>query len=130
MQINPLFKENELINLQTYLNKHNIQNIKDFISPPIQYIENPMLFKNIRQGIDLIKKYINRHIYLLVDADCDGYTSASELYLHLKRINPNIKITPLIHKVKLHGLNDEFILNYLLTVEPTLLIIPDRKSVV
>lgn len=43
MQINPLFKENELINLQTYLNKYNIQNIKDFISPPIQYIENPML---------------------------------------------------------------------------------------
>ena len=45
-------------------------------------------------------------IDLLVDCDCDGFSSAALIYQYIKRINKNLVIRVIIHKGKVHGLSD------------------------
>lgn len=133
MKINSLYKDKNNINIDSYLKLHGIDNPEMYLDPS-KYNGSPLIvedfkyYKNIDKGIELIKKYVNSHIYMIVDCDADGYTSAAELYLYLKKINEDIKIEYLIHEFKLHGLNDSHMYEYLKTQEPSLLIIPDANG--
>lgn len=74
-----------------------------------------------------ILKYDSK-ILLIVDCDCDGYTSSAIMYQYIKHINPNTEIDYLIHEGKQHGLEDHF--EYLQNCNEAydLVIIPDAGS--
>jgi single-stranded-DNA-specific exonuclease len=96
------------------------------------YINNyldPTLLDHIDAGCDLLRKHIaaEHPIDLLVDCDCDGYTSAAQMYLFIKKLNPNIQIRYYIHEGKQHGLEDQ--MNKLRDIDDLYcLIIPDASS--
>lgn len=56
-----------------------------------------MLLKHLRA---------NNSILLIQDADVDGITSASIIWLYCKHIFPNIKMEFRVHEHKQHGLSD------------------------
>lgn len=60
--------------------------------------------------------------------DVDGYLSSAQIYLYLHELNSNINIFPLFHEHKLHGLDDEEVMQILTISEPSLLIIPDASG--
>ena len=70
---------------------------------------NPLLLDNIEQGAKMLIKHIslNNKIFIQVDADCDGYTSASLLINYLNALFPHYVQTKIIyrtHDEKAHGL--------------------------
>jgi len=64
------------------------------------------LLENIENGIQALNKAIESKskIYLQVDSDADGYTSASIIYQFIKELNSDIDIIFGIHEGKQHGL--------------------------
>ena len=49
-----------------------------------------MLLMNMREGVTMLMKHIsaNDEVYVIVDADCDGYTSSAILLNYLNRLFP------------------------------------------
>lgn len=60
--------------------------------------------------------------------DGDGYYSASIIYKYLKYINPHIRIEPLFHKDKIHGLKEQYIIDKVIQDKPNLIICPDSAT--
>lgn len=76
------------------------------------YEENyldPTLLDHMDMGVELLQYHIenNSTIDLIVDCDCDGYTSAAQMYLFIKKLNPEIEVRYYIHEGKQHGLEDQ-----------------------
>lgn len=67
-------------------------------------------------------------IYLLVDVDFDGYASSALMFKYLKHTFPQVQVTPLFHSSKIHGLDDEEIMNQILADKPCLVICPDSAT--
>lgn len=66
--------------LKSYFNKNGIVDIKEYINPNASFINSPNTLKNINRAHELVKNNLNKKIFIQVDADVDGYTSASILY--------------------------------------------------
>lgn len=131
MKIKSLYKNYANINIDSYLYLHGIDDPdKYLLADEYGKYEHFKHYKNMDNGTDLLLSHLNDPIYLIVDCDMDGYCSASEVYLYLKHINPNIDIRYFIHHEKIHGLEDDKIFNELLNVPSSngLLIIPDANS--
>ncbi len=60
--------------------------------------------------------------------DGDGYYSASIIYQYLNKISPNLNIEFLLHKDRIHGLKDNYIIDKILQDKPKLVICPDSAS--
>lgn len=126
--INENFQSNYLENL---LAARGIKDVEHYIHPTNQNLNDPGLLDNIDNGAILFKKVLekeNSTIFLIVDADVDGYTSAAIIYLFIKSLYPDQKIIYLLHEHKQHGLEDhiKFLLDY---NEPCdLVILPDSSS--
>lgn len=129
MRVNPLFKNNEDISIELFLDKLGIDCNK-YLS--FNTIEESKYYINIEKAKSMLAQYINQNnpIYLLVDCDTDGYCSSSIMYLFLKEVNNKIDITPIFHdkNPKSHGLVDNEVMEYLKGQEPSLLIIPDAGT--
>lgn len=110
--------------LKNYFNKNGIIDIKEYINPKICFVNNPNTLKNIDVAYKTVKENLNRKIFIQVDADVDGYTSASILYRFLKYINPNSDIKWRVQEGKQHGIK----LEYLNNENFDLIIIPDAGS--
>lgn len=106
------------------LDKYLKSSIEEDINPPSAFGEDKiaagvaMLFKHIQAEDDML---------VVVDADCDGYTSAALLINYLYDISPSFVENHLhwyIHKNKQHGLSDciDEAMKY------TFVIIPDAGS--
>ena len=121
-QITPDIKDNYL---ETLLAFRGIENINKYRNPTIECEHDPFLFKNMEYAIGTIHDHINDKIGLVVDSDCDGFTSAAIMYQYLKDINPNVDITYYLHEGKEHGLED---MMDRLDKSIDLLIIPDASS--
>ena len=82
-----------------------IKDINSFLNPTIKNTESELLFDNIEKARDVFIKHIRNKdvIDLLVDCDVDGFTSASNIYQYIKRLNPDIEVRCFIHKGKIHG---------------------------
>ena len=125
--VNPNYKDNYLENLMSY---RGVDNFESFLNPTIVELEEPELLDNIEEGfnlyIDAIKKHGN--IALVVDCDCDGFTSGAIIYEYTKRYAPHIKIDYYIHTKKQHGLED--MIDELMLADPAydLVICPDSSS--
>lgn len=114
--------------LEDILKLKGIENINSFLYPSVKNTESELLFDNIEKARDVLVKHIenNSVIDLIVDCDVDGYTSAANIYLYIKRINPNIEIRYFVHKGKLHGVN-EFVEEICLDASQ-LVIVPDAGT--
>lgn len=72
---------------------------------------DPLLLDNMRDGIIMLTRHIsnNDDAYLVVDADCDGYTSSAILLNYLNRHFPawvQGHVAYFMHDGKQHGLGD------------------------
>ena len=97
-----------------------------------QDINSPLLLgeQNLKDGLKLLLNTISkdRNALIIVDCDCDGYTSAAFLINYLYRIFPtwtNNHLNWIMHSGKQHGLSDciDKISNYY-----SLIICPDSSS--
>lgn len=101
---------------------------KDIILNPSETsILNPFIYDNMDLGIEILNRNINNDILILVDSDTDGFSSAAEFYIGIKKINPEANVTYIIHKDKSHGLTPD-IMNRIMDINPSLVIVPDAGS--
>lgn len=114
--------------LEDILKLKGIKDINSFLNPTIKNTESELLFDNIEKARDVFVKHIHEKntIDLLVDCDVDGFTSASNIYQYIKRLNPNIEVRYFIHKGKIHGLS-EFV-KVMCEDDSKLIIVPDAGS--
>lgn len=66
-------------------------------------------------------------IGLIIDSDCDGYTSSTIMYRYLVKNFPNVKIVWYMHDGKQHGITDEA-RDWAIEQGVNLLIVPDAGS--
>ena len=72
-------------------------------------ILNPNLIENIETGVKLLLKHIkaNNLIYMPIDSDCDGFTSAALFINYLNKLFPHFTQSNIIYKAhtgKEHGI--------------------------
>ena len=121
-QITPDITENYLEEL---LISRGIENVEQFRNPTKECELGSGLLKNMASVIILVHKNLDKKIGLIVDSDCDGFTSAAIVYQYLHDIKPDIDITCYLHEGKGHGLED---IKDQLNEDIELLIIPDASS--
>ena len=105
-----------------------LEDIEHFRYPSEKDMIEPSQLVNMREGAQLLISHIeqNNKIFIQVDADCDGYTSAAILINYLNYIFPHFVQTKIIYRVhdgKQHGLLTETI-----PEDVKLVIAPDSSS--
>lgn len=121
-QITPDITENYLEELLVFRGIHDVEKYKN---PTADCMRNPFELHNMEAAVRIIHDNIDKKIGMIVDSDCDGFTSAAIMYQYLKDINPDVDIVYYLHEGKGHGLED--IIKYL-DESIDLLIIPDASS--
>ena len=108
------------------------QDIQHYVNLSDQDINSPLLLgeQSLKNGLRLIIEAIQKekNAVIIVDCDCDGYTSAALLINYLYKIFPtwvSTKLKWIMHDSKQHGLSDciDNISNYY-----SLVICPDSSS--
>lgn len=126
------YRINEKINhkdgesyLETILRARGIENYNDYLNASAKDLLDPLLLKNMDIGAEAFIRHIknNSKIFLIVDCDNDGVTSAAEIYLFAKKINPEVQIDWMMHDGKQHGIELDKI-----PEDIDFLIIPDASS--
>lgn len=76
--------------------------------PPKSALQSPLDLDNIREGAHLLKQVLqkNGRIVLVVDTDVDGVTSASVMWMYIKRLYSEARLDFKLHTAKQHGLSD------------------------
>ncbi len=85
------------------------ENIDHYLNTTIEDIIDPMKIKNMQEGITMLLKHIknNDKIFVQVDADCDGFTSAAFLINYLYLLFPYYTVNNVsyrVHDGKQHGI--------------------------
>jgi len=111
--------------LEKILKTSGIEDIDSFLNVNIEHTHDPFLFKNIKEGIKLLHNNLNKKIFIKVDSDCDGYTSASYIYQFIKDIAPETEIIYGLNFKKEHGLIYDDVKNI---ENLSLIIVPDAGS--
>ena len=107
------------------LNARGIDNVKEYLNPTREDLFPPDELKYINEGAKLLLKHLenNSKIYVVIDCDNDGITSAAALILYIYKIKPDANIYWTMHDGKQHGVELEKV------EEGTdLVIIPDAGS--
>ena len=92
------------------LQDRGVQDIKNFMQPSAQTCElNPHDLKNIDAAAERLLYHLRKgsSILIVVDCDCDGYTSSAILWLYIKHIFPEANLEFTVHEHKQHGLEDK-----------------------
>ena len=91
--------------LFSILKSRGIGDVETYLNPTINLLLDPQLLNNIERGAEELYSCLeaNEEIFLQVDSDADGYTSAAILYNYIKRFEPKAKITIRFHEGKQHG---------------------------
>lgn len=112
------------------LRSRGVENVQLFLNPDISCLQDPEALVNIEAGANLLHDVLvgNGHILLVVDSDCDGFTSAAIIYQYLRDLREDISITYLLHEGKQHGLEDH--INSIIESGEhyDLIILPDSSS--
>ena len=85
------------------------QEVRHYLNTDDTDILNPLLLANMQEGAKILIYHIaqNHKIWLQVDSDCDGYTSAALLINYLNLLFPGFaqnNISYRVHEGKQHGL--------------------------
>jgi single-stranded-DNA-specific exonuclease len=119
---------NETVELALHdlLIDRGIKHPLEWLQPNYSYEHSPMLFKEMRKGIEMLKSTISNSeasIMVVVDSDLDGYTSGAIILNLLKIIQRGQEINFVLHPNKEHGIVLEDIPD-----DVDLLIVPDAGS--
>ena len=109
MKIKQLYKKDEAINLESYLNKCGVKDVEEFLNPTGKYLDNYYDYYNMLDAVEMFSRHIGDDTYILCDDDVDGITSTVILARYIKKINPDWNIRILVHEGKERGLQDEII---------------------
>lgn len=112
--------------LHDLLIDRGIQHPLEWLQPNYSYEHSPMLFREMRKGIEMLKATISNSeasIMVVVDSDLDGYTSGAIILNLLKLIQRGQEINFVLHPNKEHGIVLEDI-----PEDVDLLIVPDAGS--
>ncbi len=84
--INPDLAENYDLAVDVIFKNRGVENYKPLLRITDDYVCSPFLLDNIEEGAELLLSHIrkNNKIFLQIDPDVDGYTSASILTLYLQ----------------------------------------------
>ena len=87
----------------------NLADVKHYLNTSDADILNPQTIKRMVDGAQMLSKHIslNDKVFLQIDSDCDGYTSAATLINYLNRLFPAFvqnNITYRLHEGKAHGI--------------------------
>lgn len=125
-----LIGDNDIKNIKhTILKNRGVNNVENYLNLNSNCLYDYSLLDNINEGIYLLKKTIENElpIYIVVDSDPDGYTSAGSLFHYIKTNIKYNKIHYIIQEGKKHGLSDE-VMSVLLTKQIGLIILPDAGT--
>ena len=105
-----------------------ISNAYKYLNPTVEDTYDPLLLDNMRVGVEMLIRHIknNDKIFIQIDEDCDGYTSAAVLINYLNTLFPYFTQNNIIYKThnrKAHGINLEDI-----PKDVKLVIIPDAGT--
>lgn len=116
--------------LENLLRERGVEDVKEYIKPTQNYLNDPAKLDNIEKGAELYLNVIkhNGNILIVVDSDCDGFTSATIIYQYTKKIAPEIRISYLLHEGKQHGLQDHIDTIFEKGDNYDLIILPDSSS--
>ena len=115
--------------LQEILMDRGVEDIENFLYPTSKCELDPYNLEKIDLGADMLLRHLraNNKIMFIVDADADGFTSSSILWLYIKHIFPNANLDFTVHEHKQHGLDDK--IDWLETLDDiNLVICPDSAS--
>lgn len=88
------------------------ENIQHFLNLSDADIIAPSRVANIEAGVKMLLKHINENslVYMPIDSDCDGFTSAALFINYLNRLFPHFAQNNIIYKAQLdkhHGIVED-----------------------
>lgn len=101
-----LIGKNNLFNpIETILTNRGIEDIQSFLHITPDVINHWNKLINVDKAVDCLLKHIelNGNIFIQVDSDPDGYTSAALLINYLNVVFPKLQIKWRLHEGKEHG---------------------------
>lgn len=132
MKIKELYDKNEKVTLESYLSKCGVTDINGFLtlSNAYDYLYDVFNYNNMLKGCEIFYKHYenNSKVYIICDSDFDGLGSTYIIYDYMKRINNDWDIEILFHEEKKRGLQDQKILDKVLSEPRELVIIPDAGT--
>jgi single-stranded-DNA-specific exonuclease len=95
--------------LKEILKDRGVIDIENFMNPTQNCELDPYNLVNIDSAAERLLYHLrkNSKILFIVDADADGYTSSSILWLYIKHIFPEAQLEFTVHTHKQHGLDDK-----------------------
>lgn len=112
------------------LRARGVEDIEEFMHPTTRCLQSPTALKNIAVGAAVFLRVVKNggRVLLIVDSDCDGYSSGAIIYQYMKRLNPNCHIDYWLHEGKEHGLQDH--INHIeeTNIKYDLVVTPDSSS--
>ena len=127
-----LLGKNMKINfIQEVLKNRGIDNYQEFLYSKEECVNDSSNLDHINEGCELLHSHLcdNSKILIAVDCDCDGVTSAAELYNFIDMIHNDNNLYYALHKTKAHGLTDDlYIQNNMKLEDFDLIILPDSSS--
>lgn len=124
--INPLIQHKTSEHYgKTILRARGIDDMEGYLSPTIDDLYDYYLLDNIEWGVEELIANLNggKKIFLQVDSDNDGITSAAMMYLYIKEIWPDANIEYRLHTGKQHGVIPDTVPD-----DVDLVLIPDAGS--
>lgn len=93
----------------TFLHNRGIKDIERYCNLDSSVVNDYTRLNNIADAVVIYIKAFqeNKKIHIIVDSDCDGFTSAATIYNYSKKVFPNSYITYSFHTGKGHGLTDD-----------------------
>ena len=124
---NPQILDNYVRNLLSF---RGVEDIDNFLNPNKDNLQNPDDLANISKGARLYLSNIgdDKRILIIVDSDCDGFTSSAIIYQYTKIIAPTTQIDYWLHNGKEHGLSDHIDKLMDEEIKYDLIILPDSSS--
>lgn len=124
---NPQILDNYVRNLLSF---RGVEDIEGFLNPNKDNLQDPDDLVNISEGALLYLSNIgdDKRILIIVDSDCDGFTSSAIIYQYTKIIAPTTQIDYWLHNGKEHGLSDHIDKLMDEEVKYDLIILPDSSS--
>lgn len=92
--------------LEQFLKERHIKDLNTFLHPTEKEQHDFLLLDNIITAAKCLIDHVENcdNIFIQIDSDTDGYTSAAIMYLYIKKMNPSICIDWRVHNGKEHGL--------------------------
>ncbi len=112
--------------IKTIMQNRGIVNYKDFLKDDENSICDYSLLSNIHKATDAFITFVNNdntNIYIQVDPDVDGYTSAAMLYNYTKELFPKVNIEWNVYEGRKRGVVADDVPDYI-----NLVVIPDAGT--